>query len=68
MLKYIGEKLDVVVADLERKGILYKICNNNFDIKGDTKLITNIIAKDNIVEITVGEFIFDIRNKKNDNK
>ena len=66
MLEFIGEKLEVVLAMLEKKGMAYKVFDNNFSVNGDTKLVTNIIAKDDIVEITIGNFIFDVRNKKDE--
>ena len=66
MQKFIGEKLDVVISYLEKNGIIYEIKNNNHNICGDTELVTNIVAKDNAVIITVGSFIFDVRNKKNE--
>ena len=64
MLEYIGEKLEKVLDILNNKGIAYIIKDNNFSVNGDTKLITNIVTKDEVVEITIGNFIFDVRNKK----
>ena len=64
MLKYIGEKLETVLNILDSQGIAYIIKDNNFSVEGDTKLVTNIVTKDEIVEITTGNFIFDVRNKK----
>ena len=66
MLEYIGEKLEKVLDILNNKGIAYIIKDNNFSVNGDTKLITNIVTKDEIVEITIGSFIFDVRNKSNE--
>ena len=66
MKKFIGEKLEVVLSYLEEKGINYSVEENNHNINGDTKLVTNIIAKDKTVVLTVGSFIFDVRNKKNE--
>lgn len=66
MLKYIGEKLETVLEILNTKGIAYIIKDNNFSVEGDTQLITNIVTKDEIVEITTGNFIFDVRNKNNE--
>ena len=66
MQKFIGEKLEVVLKALNSKGIPYEIIDNNFNINGDTTLVTNIIAKDETVIITVGSFIFDVRNKQNE--
>ena len=64
MLEYIGEKLETVLNILDSQGIAYIIKDNNFSVEGDTKLVTNIVTKDEIVEITTGNFIFDVRNKK----
>lgn len=66
MLEYIGEKLETVLEILNEKGIAYIIKDNNFSVNGDTKLVTNIVTKDEIVEITTGNFIFDVRNKNNE--
>ena len=64
MQNLIGEKLENAIAILNKKGIAYTINDNNFSVEGDTKLVTNITAKDGTVVLTVGSFIFDVRNKK----
>ncbi|MBE7074460.1 MAG: hypothetical protein E7376_00545 [Clostridiales bacterium] len=66
MQEYIGEKLEIVVEKLNLLGLKYEIIDNNFNVKGDQKLVTNIIAKDNTVVIITGDFIFDVRNKSNE--
>lgn len=66
MQDFIGEKLENVVKYLTAKGISYKILDNNFSVKGDTLLVTNCVAKDDAVYLTVGSFIFDVRNKNNE--
>ena len=54
---------------IKSKNLAYEIINNNFNINGDTTLVTNIIAKDNTVYLTVGSFIFDVKGAKlNENK
>ena len=66
MQKFIGEKLDDVILYLKANDIKYVVENNNHNICGDTMLVTNIVAKDDAVILTVGSFIFDVRNKKNE--
>ncbi|MBQ9785882.1 MAG: hypothetical protein IJW25_00245 [Clostridia bacterium] len=66
MQKFIGEKLENVLNVLNQKGIKYIIKDNNFSVNGDTTLVTNIVAKDDAVILTVGSFIFDVRNKINE--
>ena len=66
MQNLIGEKLQTAIEYLTKKGIAYTIVDNNFSVRGDTTLVTNVVAKDNAVELTVGSFIFDVRNKCND--
>ena len=46
---------------------LNEIIDNNFNVVGDEKLITNIIAKENTVVLVTGEFIFDVKGKNNEN-
>lgn len=67
MQKLIGEKLETVLDYLEKNGFNYEIKDNNFSVEGDTKLVTNIVANDKSVIVTVGSFIFDVRNKKSEN-
>ena len=66
MQDFIGEKLENVGKYLTEKGITYKILDNNFSVNGDTLLVTNYVAKDDAVYLTVGSFIFDVRNKNNE--
>lgn len=67
MQEYIGEELNTVINILQQKGIKYKVIDNNFSINGDTQLVTNIFTQDDTVNIVTGSFIFDVRNKNNEN-
>ena len=64
----IGEKLSLAIKELELQGLNYEIIDNNFNVVGDEKLITNIIAKENAVVLVTGDFIFDVKGKNNENK
>ena len=64
----IGEKLSLAIKELQMQGLNYEIIDNNFNVVGDEKLITNIIAKENTVVLVTGEFIFDVKGKNNENK
>ena len=68
MNRLIGQKLETALDFLNKNGYNVEIIDNNYNINGDTKLVTNIVAKDKTVIVTVGSFIFDVRNKKNENK
>lgn len=64
----IGEKLSIAIKELQQKGLKYEIIDNNFNVVGDEKLITNIIAKEDTVLLITGDFIFDVKGKNNENK
>ena len=66
MHELIGEKLEVALEKLKLLGLKYEIIDNNFSIVGDQKLVTNVFAEDDTVKLITGDFIFDIRNKKNE--
>lgn len=66
MQELIGEKLENVIKHFEKLGYTCVIKDNNHNVDGDTLLVTNIVAKDKAVILTVGSFIFDVRNKKNE--
>ena len=68
MHEFIGEKLDKVINILTLKSIKYKVIDNNFSVLGDQKLVINIYTQDDTVIIITGDFIFDVRNKNNENK
>lgn len=64
----IGEKLSLAIKEIESQGLNYEIVDNNFNVVGDEKLVTNVIAKENTVVLLTGEFIFDVKGKNNENK
>ena len=64
----IGQKLSLAIQELQKQGLNYEIIDNNFNVVGDEKLITNVIAKENTVVLVTGEFIFDVKGKNNENK
>ena len=64
----IGEKLSLAIKELESQGLNYEIIDNNFNVVGDEKLVTNVIAKENTVVLVTGDFIFDVKGKNNENK
>lgn len=68
MQNLIGEKLETALKIIKNQNLAYEIIDNNFSVEGDTKLVTNVIAKDNTVYLTVGSFIFDVKGKENENK
>ncbi len=64
MNKFIGQKLEDVISELQNMGITFEIIDNNFSVNGDTKLVTNIVKQNEIVKVYTGNFIFDVKNKK----
>lgn len=69
MQNLVGEKLETAIKIIKNQNLAYEIIDNNFSVDGDTKLVTNVIAKDNTVYLTVGSFIFDVKGAKvNENK
>ena len=64
----IGERLSLAIKEIESQGLNYEIIDNNFNVVGDEKLVTNVIAKENTVVLVTGEFIFDVKGKNNENK
>lgn len=63
-MELIGKKLEDVINYLEKENIKYIVVDNNYNVNGDTKLVTNAVANDNGYVITTGDFIFNIRNDK----
>ena len=61
-MELIGKKLEDVINYLEKENIKYIVVDNNYNVNGDTKLVTNAVANDNGYVITTGDFIFNIRN------
>lgn len=68
MNELIGQKLSGAIKLLETKGLNYEVIDNNFNVDGDQKLVTNIIANDNTVVLITGDFIFDIKGHKHESK
>lgn len=64
----IGQKLSLAIQELKQQGLNYEIVDNNFNVVGDEKLVTNVIAKEDTVVLVTGEFIFDVKGKNNENK
>ena len=63
MMELIGKKLEDVINYFESHNIKYNIIDNNFNVDGDTTLVTNVIANDDGYIVVTGKFIFDVRNK-----
>ena len=66
MQELIGELLEVAITKLEQMGISYTIVDNNFNVNGDTKIVTNIITKDKNVILITGDFIFNLEERGNE--
>ena len=59
----IGLELEDVLKQLDEKGMSYVIVDNNHNVKGDKTLVTNLqIQNDKTVLVTVGEFIFSLKD------
>lgn len=61
MIDFIGMPLDEVVDILEQQNQKYTIVQNNFCVNGDTRLVTNVKAVQDKIILTVGDFIFDLK-------
>ncbi len=64
--KYILRPLDQVEKELKELGFLVEKVNNNFNVVGDKKLVTNVVISSNVARIYYGEFIFDLEGKNED--
>lgn len=65
MEDFIGKKVDDVILELNKKGLSYNIINNNHIVENGTLLVTNaVLTEDKTVTLTVGEFIFNLKDKK----
>lgn len=67
MQDFVGNKLSDVINKLQSLGKKYEIISNNHNVNGDTILVTNIKTKDDVVYVTTGEFIFNIKGDEEDN-
>ena len=55
--------LNQVVELLESQGYKTQIINNNYNVVGDTKLVTNVVISSNLARIYYGEFIFNLEGE-----
>ena len=63
MEELIGMSLDECKKVLQSKGINFVVQNNNHKVSGDTVLVTNAkTTADNTVILTIGEFIFNLKD------
>ena len=60
---YILFEVDEVVRELENKGYKVELINNNYNVIGDTKLVTNIVILGDVARIYYGEFIFNLEER-----
>lgn len=67
MKNLIGYPLKNAEKQLKEKNLKYEIVENSFKIEGDEQLITNVKSQDDTIILTVGKFIFDIEENKNEN-
>ena len=58
----IGKTLQECIDELTKIGLSYKVVDNNHKVVGDTKLVTNAKKQDDTVILTVGEFIFNLKD------
>lgn len=61
--KFILLPLDQVENELKELGYGVELVNNNFNVIGDKKLVTNVVISKGIARIYYGEFIFDLEGK-----
>lgn len=60
---YVLLPVDEVEHELKHLGYKVEIINNNFNVVGDKKLVTNVVISKDIARIYYGEFIFDLEGK-----
>ena len=61
--KYILLPLDQVENELKNLGFEVELVDNNFNVVGDKKLVTNVVISKGLARIYHGEFIFDLEGK-----
>lgn len=61
--KYILLPLDQVENELKNLGFDVELVDNNFNVVGDKKLVTNVVISKGLALIYYGEFIFDLEGK-----
>ncbi len=60
-MDYVLMPLDTVLTILRDKGIKCRTVCNNYNIKGDTYLVTNVSHSGDSATITYGEFLFNLK-------
>lgn len=65
MTDLIGRPLSYAEDYLKKNNLSYTVVDNNFCVKNGTKLVTNVKADKNMIVLTVGEFIFDLKERQN---
>lgn len=66
MINFIGMPLNEVTKQLDEQNKKYIVKNNNFNVAGDTVLVTNVKEQKQEIVLIVGEFIFDLKKEQND--
>ena len=66
MIDLIGLPLNEVLLYLENKGLESQVILNNFCVEEDVKLVTNVKTQGDKIVLTVGEFIFNIKEQSNE--
>lgn len=61
MEHFIGKTLQECINELTKMGLSYRVVENNHNVVGDNKLVTNAKRQNDIVILTVGEFIFNLK-------
>lgn len=61
MINLIGLPLEQAIKTVEAYGLKAKIVVNNFCVNQDVQLVTNAKTEGDTVIITVGEFLFNIK-------
>lgn len=61
--KFILLPVEQVEKELKSQGFETCLVNNNFNVIGDKKLVTNVVISNTIARIYYGEFIFDLEGK-----
>ena len=61
MQEFIGKPLHEVLEALKNNSKKVTLQNNNFNVVGDTKLVTNIFETKDEIIVTFGEFIFNLK-------
>lgn len=65
MTDFIGRPLCYAEDYLKKNNFAYTVVDNNFCVENGTKLVTNVKADKDVIVLTVGEFIFDLKERQN---